>query len=95
MFASLAIGAAVSISYAGYFQPHRTVEFSGLVAAALLTSVLAVQRSAAKHWTTVPPSFVIEVIALVLLGPESMAAIAILAATLLAVNDAGHGHLRR
>jgi diguanylate cyclase (GGDEF)-like protein/PAS domain S-box-containing protein len=95
LFAVLAIAAAVSVSYTGYFLPQRTIEFSALVAAALLTCALPIQRSAAKHWTTVPPSFLIEVTALLLLGPEAMAVIAVVAAVMLAVADSSYGRLPR
>jgi diguanylate cyclase (GGDEF)-like protein/PAS domain S-box-containing protein len=70
------LAAAVVLAAAGWPQPNRIPEFSGLVLAAMLASVLATERRAARVWTTVPLSFVIEFTALLLLGPEAMLAVA-------------------
>jgi diguanylate cyclase (GGDEF)-like protein/PAS domain S-box-containing protein len=74
-FAVLAIGMPAVLPLAGWPQP-RLLEFSGLILAALLTSALAVQRSAVKDWATTPPSFVIDFTALLLLGPQAMLVVA-------------------
>ena len=70
-FAVIAIGVPAFLGMAGWPQP-RTLEFSGLILAALLTSALAMQQSTAKDWATMPPSFVIDFTALLLLGPHAM-----------------------
>src|SRR5690349_5995022 len=95
-FAVLAIAGAVSASYLGWFLPHRTLEFSSLVAAVLLTCALPLQRWSAKHWMTMPPSFIVEMTALLLLGPEAMAMIAAAGALMLALSSGeGASHVRR
>ena len=96
LFAVLAIATAVSTSSLGWFLPHRTIELSGLVAAALLTAALALQRWSARHWTIMPPSFIVEVTALLLLGPEVMAMTAAAGAVMLALsNSEGAQPVRR
>ena len=45
VFAAMAIGAGVLLGFAGWPQPHRTLEFSGLILAAILISALATQPS--------------------------------------------------
>src|SRR6267142_19519 len=71
VFAAIAIGAGVLLGLAGWPQPHRTLEFSGLILAAILTSALASQQSTTKDWATMPPSFVVDFISLLLLGPNA------------------------
>src|SRR5258708_36120377 len=68
--AVIATGAGVLLGFAGWPQPDRTLEFSGLILAAILTSVFAVPLTA-KDWTTMPPSFVIECASWLLLGPQA------------------------
>jgi diguanylate cyclase (GGDEF)-like protein len=92
LFAVLALATAGFASYSGWFLPHRTIEFSGLVAAALLTAALAVQRLSARHWTIMPPSFVVEVTALLLLGPEVMTMTAAVGALMLALSNSEGAH---
>ena len=70
-FAVIAIGAGMFLGLAGWPQPHRTLEFSGLILAAILTSALAMQQSPTKDWATMPLSFVIDFTALLLLGPQA------------------------
>ena len=70
-FAAIAIGAGVLLGFAGWPQPHRTLEFSGLILAAILTSALAMQQSTTQDWATMPPSFVIDFTSLLLLGPHA------------------------
>jgi diguanylate cyclase (GGDEF)-like protein/PAS domain S-box-containing protein len=69
--AVIAIGAGVLLGFADWPQAHRTPEFSGLILAAILTSALAMQQSTAKDWATMPASFVIDCISLLLLGPHA------------------------
>ena len=70
------LGAAVSLGAAGWPQPNRIPELTGLVLAAMLASALTTERRAARLWTTVPLSFVIDFTALLLLGPEAMILVA-------------------
>jgi diguanylate cyclase (GGDEF)-like protein/PAS domain S-box-containing protein len=70
------LAAAVALGWAGWPQPYRTPELSGLVAAAMLASVLTTERRTARVWTTVPLSFVIDFTALLLLGPQAMILVA-------------------
>ena len=96
LFAVIAIAAAVSATYFGWFLPHRTIELSALVIAALLTAALPLERASIKHWAIMPPSFIVEVTALLLLGPEVMTMIAVAGAVMLTLsNTAGAHALRR
>jgi diguanylate cyclase (GGDEF)-like protein/PAS domain S-box-containing protein len=70
MFATIATGAVLLLGLVGWPQPHRTIEFAGLILAAILTSVLAVQQPAAQDLGTMPLSFVIHVTSLILFGPH-------------------------
>jgi diguanylate cyclase (GGDEF)-like protein/PAS domain S-box-containing protein len=76
-FASITIGTGILLGFVGWPQPHRTLEFSGLILAAILTSALAMQQSTTQDWAVVPSSFVIDFTSLLLLGPNA----AILVAT--------------
>src|SRR6266851_8088746 len=71
VFAAIAVGAGVLLGFAGWPQPDRTLEFSSLILAAILTSALAMQRSPTQDWATTPPSFVIDFTSLLLLGPDA------------------------
>src|SRR6266850_7384141 len=71
VFAAIAIAAGMLLGLAGWPQPHRTLEFSGLILAAVLTSALAMRQSTTKDWATMPPSFVVDFISLLLLGPHA------------------------
>ena len=66
------LGATVLLGAAGWPQPNRIPELAGLVLAAMLASALTTERRAARVWTTVPLSFVIDFTALLLLGPHAM-----------------------
>src|ERR1700681_1977398 len=70
-FAATAIGAGALLGLAGWPQPHRALEFSGLIMAAILTSALAIRHSTAEDWATMPPSFVIDFTSLLLFGPNA------------------------
>ena len=65
-----AIGAGVFLGFAVWPQPLETLEFSGLILAAILTSALA-RPSTTKDWATMPPAFVIDFTSLLLLGPNA------------------------
>ena len=51
--------------------PDWILKFSGLILAAVLTSAVAKQRPSTTDWATMPTSFVIEFVSLVLLGPNA------------------------
>ncbi len=76
VFAIIAIGSGVFLGMSGWPQPDRTLELSGLILAAMLIAALALQHSSTKNWATVPPSFVIDFTALLLLGPNAMMVVA-------------------
>src|SRR5216683_1867720 len=94
-FAAIAIGAGVLLGFAGWPQPHRTLEFSGLILAAILTSALALQRSTTKDWATVPPSFVIDFTSLLLLGPQATMLVAIAGTVTQRLTDSQRPHPSR
>ena len=58
-------------AFADWGRPDWILEFSGLILAAILTSVFAKPRTSTRDWATMPPSFVIEFASLVLLGPNA------------------------
>jgi diguanylate cyclase (GGDEF)-like protein/PAS domain S-box-containing protein len=70
------LGVAVALGAAGWPQPNRIPELCGLVLAAMLASALTTERRAARLWTTVSLSFVIDFTALLLLGPQAMILVA-------------------
>ena len=94
-FAVIAIGAGVLLGLAGWPQPHRTLEFSGLILAAILASALATQQSTTKDWATMPPSFVIDFTTLLLLGPQATMLVAIAGAVMQGLMDARRPHWSR
>jgi diguanylate cyclase (GGDEF)-like protein/PAS domain S-box-containing protein len=51
--------------------PDRILEFFGLIVGAILTATAARPRARTSDWAIVPPSFVIEFAALLLLGPNA------------------------
>jgi diguanylate cyclase (GGDEF)-like protein/PAS domain S-box-containing protein len=69
VFAAIATGAVVLLGFFGWPQPHRTLEFSGLILAAILTSILAVQQPAAEDRGMMPLSFVVDFTSLLIFGP--------------------------
>ena len=69
-FAAIAIGAGALLGFAYWPQPHRTLEFFGLILAAIPTSALLKQQSTTMGWATMPLSFVIDFTSLLLLGPN-------------------------
>ena len=94
--ALLTIGAGMLLGLAGLPQPDRTLEFSSLILAAMVTSALALQRSTTKDWAIMPPSFVVDFSALLLLGPDAMMLVATAGALVHGLTDAEVPHrLRR
>src|SRR5688572_18768275 len=70
-FAVSAIGTGIFLGLSDWPQPGRTLEFSGLILAAIVTSALAVPRSGREDRATVLPCFVIQFASLLLLGPHA------------------------
>jgi diguanylate cyclase (GGDEF)-like protein/PAS domain S-box-containing protein len=68
--AAIFIAAVFLPLLAGWTQSGRILELSGLVLAAILTSILRVQQSTTKDRAIMPPSFVINFSALLLFGPN-------------------------
>jgi diguanylate cyclase (GGDEF)-like protein/PAS domain S-box-containing protein len=69
--ALVAIGAAAFLGLAGWVQPHHSLEISGLILASILASALPTTPSAVEDWTILPPSFVADFAAVLLLGPNA------------------------
>jgi diguanylate cyclase (GGDEF)-like protein/PAS domain S-box-containing protein len=69
-FAATATTGVVLLGFLGWPQANRTLEFSGLIVTAILTSVLAVQRPAAEDRGMMPLAFVIHFSTLLLFGPH-------------------------
>jgi diguanylate cyclase (GGDEF)-like protein/PAS domain S-box-containing protein len=74
--AGIAIGAGILFGFAGWLEPYRPVEFSGLIVAALLVSGLAMRQPTAERRGTMPPSFVIDFTSLLLFGPGAATLVA-------------------
>jgi diguanylate cyclase (GGDEF)-like protein/PAS domain S-box-containing protein len=70
IFATTATCAVVLMGFMGWPQPARVLEFSALIVAAILTSVLAVQRPAAEDRGMMPLAFVFHFASLLLFGPH-------------------------
>ena len=94
-FAAIAIGAGVLLGFADWPQPHRTLEFSGLILAAILTSALAMQQSTTQDWATMPPSFVIDFTSLLLLGPHATMLVATAGTVTQGLTDSQRSHPSR
>ena len=75
--AAFAIGAAGLLAFSGWLPPVQAIELGALLAAAIVASAFGVQRSIARDWATVPPSFIVDFAALVLLGTDAMTAVAL------------------
>jgi diguanylate cyclase (GGDEF)-like protein/PAS domain S-box-containing protein len=68
--AALFTGAVFLPQLAGWTPNARPIELSALVLAAMLSSLLKVQQASMKDRAIMPPSFVIEFIAVLLFGPH-------------------------
>ena len=88
--AVLAIAAGTLLWLAGQLPPDSTLEFAALIVAAALTAVLALQQSSAKDWATMPPSFIIDFTALMLLGPRAALLVATAGAVVQGFTDPQH-----
>ncbi|HEY9466036.1 MAG TPA: hypothetical protein VIR54_23235, partial [Vicinamibacterales bacterium] len=69
VFATIATAAVVLMGVMGWPQPARALEFSGLIVAAILTSVVAAQRPTTEDRGMMPLAFVIHFASLLLFGP--------------------------
>ncbi len=67
--AAITIAAGILLGITGWVQPNRPLEFSGLILAAILTSVLTKSRSNAEDRAAMPPSFVVDLSSVLLFGP--------------------------
>jgi diguanylate cyclase (GGDEF)-like protein/PAS domain S-box-containing protein len=70
IFAALVTSGVVLLGILGWPQADRVLEFSGLIVAAILTAVLAVQRPAAEDRGMMPLAFVIHFASLLMFGPH-------------------------
>jgi len=70
VYAALVTSAVVLVGIMGWPQPERVLEFTALIVAAILTSVLAVQRPAAEDRGMMPLAFVIHFASLLMFGPH-------------------------
>src|SRR5687767_1430721 len=87
VFAVLAIGTGVVLGFMGWPAPNRTLEFSGLIFAAILIGTLSRRQSTAVDQATMSPSCVIEFAALLLLGPNAATLVAAVAAVAYGLGD--------
>jgi diguanylate cyclase (GGDEF)-like protein/PAS domain S-box-containing protein len=71
VFAGIAVGAGILLGFVGWLQPHRTLELSGLILAAMLTAIVVPRQSGPDDSGLMPASFVVDFIALLLLGPHA------------------------
>ena len=92
VFAIVAIAAGALLGLAGWPQPGRSLEFCGLVLAAILTAALAAKPSSAQDWATMLPSFVIDFMALLLFGPYAAMLVATAGTIALALADSKRSH---
>src|SRR5882724_1925084 len=76
ILAAVLTGAAVLFGLAGWPQADRTAEFSGLVVAAILISAFAIRSSIAEDRGMMPPSFLVDFAALLLLGGNAALCVA-------------------
>src|SRR5882762_10189279 len=90
--AAIAIGAGALLGFSDWPQPHRTIEFCGLILAAILISALAMQQSTTKDWATMPPSFVIDFTSLLLLGPHATMLVATAGTVTQRLTDSQRSH---
>ncbi len=67
--------AGVLVGKAGWPQPDRALEFASLLLAAVLTSALSARWPAGSYATAMRPPFIVEFIALLLLGPRAALAV--------------------
>ena len=71
ILAALLLGSGVALGLAGWPQADRTVEFAGLILAAILTAIFAKRSNAAEDGGVMPASFLVELSALLFLGASA------------------------
>ena len=69
-FALIATLAGVSLGLLAWSELQPTIELAALIFAVAVVSALPLQTTTAARWSTMPPSFVIDFMALLLLGPH-------------------------
>src|SRR5687767_7437589 len=70
-FAVITIGVTMLAGVAGWLHLHHPLEFAGLILVVILTSALRDYHSTAEDWAVMPPSFVLDFVALLLFGPQA------------------------
>jgi diguanylate cyclase (GGDEF)-like protein/PAS domain S-box-containing protein len=80
--AAVAFGAGLALSVAAQFRPDQTVEFCGLLLAAMLVSARTPARVVAVDHAVMSPSFLVEFTSLLLFGPGPTMLVAAAAAIL-------------
>ncbi len=94
--AAIATAVGAFLALAGWPHPERVFEFAGLMLASAMLAALAAQRSNARDWAIMPPSFIVDFAALLILGPHGASAVAIVGAITQGMADSEHSHrLRR
>jgi diguanylate cyclase (GGDEF)-like protein/PAS domain S-box-containing protein len=76
-------------------RADRILEFSGLILAAILTSALAMRRSATADWATMPLAFVIDFTSLLLFGPNATMLVATAGTVTQRLTDSHRPHASR
>src|SRR5256885_8621826 len=94
-FAGIAIATGVILGLAGWPQPHRALEFSGLILAAILTSFLTMSQPAAEDEAVMPLSFVVDCTALLLFGPHAAMLVATVGTVMQGLGDSERPHPHR
>ena len=94
--AAIAAAAGAFLALNGWPQPERVFEFAALMLSSALVSALTAQRSAARDWAIMPPSFIVNFAAILILGPHAASAVATTGAITQGLADADDSHrLRR
>src|SRR5688572_31269438 len=75
--AAIAIGTGIALGVAGWLAPDRTAAFTGLMLASILASALAARPSALSDRSAPSLSFVADIAALLLLGPNAATLVAL------------------
>ena len=75
-FAATATAAATLVHVTGWLRLDRPVAFCALLVAAILVSALANRESTTGNWALMPPSFVVDFVAVVLFAPNAATVIA-------------------
>jgi diguanylate cyclase (GGDEF)-like protein/PAS domain S-box-containing protein len=93
--AAAAIGAGMLLGITGWLEPHRSLAFSGVILAAVLTSAFAMQRSNAAGRAAMSPSFVIDFMSLLLFGPGPTMLVTAAGTMTQGLADSDRSHLPR